>query len=186
MERGDVADQHGHRAPRAGSKAKKKEEKRRRKSGALTKKEKNHKAFGVHKAGRANREVQRNLDRAHRRHHVAIVDRTPQQPAPYVVAVVGPPGSGKSTLIKVRCRERAARVSPPPVIRGPTRHAQSLVKKYTKFSLVDARGPITVVSGKNRRLTFFECPTTATAMLVRSALPLAAALSPLTQHGRRT
>lgn len=49
---------------------------------------------------------------------------------------MGPPKTGKSTLIK------------------------SLVKKYTKHSLQEVTGPVTVVTGKNRRVTFFECPST--------------------------
>ena len=55
--------------------------------------------------------------------HVPQIDRTPVEPPPIVVAVVGPPGTGKSTLI--RC----------------------LVKKYTRQNLSEIRGPITVVSG---------------------------------------
>ena len=33
-----------------------------------------------------------------------------------------------------------------------------LIKHYTRQSLSEVRGPITVVSGKARRLTFVECP----------------------------
>jgi len=63
--------------------------------------------------------IQRNLDRAHKKEHTDAPDRrTPD--APIVVAVVGPRGVGKTTLIK------------------------SLVKKYTKQNLVDTTGPITV------------------------------------------
>jgi len=59
-----------------------------------------------------------------------------------VVVVMGPPGSGKSTLIS------------------------SLVKSYTRQSLgAGAAGPITVVTGKSRRVTFFECPNDLSAML---------------------
>ena len=29
---------------------------------------------------------------------------------------------------------------------------------FTKFNLADPAGPVTVVSGKKRRLTIFECP----------------------------
>ncbi|CAO3586418.1 unnamed protein product [Absidia cylindrospora] len=47
-------------------------------------------------------------------------------PPHVVVAVVGPPGSGKTTLIR------------------------SLVKRYTKHNLHEIKGPITVVSGKKR------------------------------------
>ena len=54
-------------------------------------------------------------------------------PPPVIVAIVGPPGVGKSTLIK------------------------SLVRRYTKQTLNDIRGPVTVISGKKRRLTLIEC-----------------------------
>ena len=33
-----------------------------------------------------------------------------------------------------------------------------LIKHYTKQSVGDITGPITVISGKKRRLTFLECP----------------------------
>jgi len=48
--------------------------------------------------------------------------------------VVGPKGCGKSTLIR------------------------SLVKYYTGQALSDVLGPVTVVCGKKKRVTFFECP----------------------------
>lgn len=47
---------------------------------------------------------------------------------------MGPAGVGKSTLIR------------------------SLVKMYTGQNLTTTSGPITVVAGKKRRITFFECP----------------------------
>jgi ribosome biogenesis protein BMS1 len=55
--------------------------------------------------------------------------------------VVGPSGVGKTTLVK------------------------SLVRRYTKQTLNDVRGPITVVSGKKRRLTFIECKNELNAMI---------------------
>ena len=33
-----------------------------------------------------------------------------------------------------------------------------LIKHYTNQSLSEVRGPITIVAGKQRRLTFVECP----------------------------
>jgi ribosome biogenesis protein BMS1 len=59
-------------------------------------------AFGVAKYGRAHREVQRNLDRSHRKEHVPISDRDLDLDPPVIVVVMGPAGVGKSTLIKVR------------------------------------------------------------------------------------
>lgn len=42
---------------------------------------------------------------------------------------------------------------------------KSLVRRYTKQSLTDIRGPVTVVSGKRRRLTFVECKSDLNAMI---------------------
>ena len=62
------------------------------------------------------------------------MDRTPEdQPPPSIIGIVGPPGVGKTTLIK------------------------SLIRRYTKQTLTEIRGPVTVVSGKRKRLTFIEC-----------------------------
>jgi ribosome biogenesis protein BMS1 len=63
-----------------------------------------------------------------------VVERAPEEPPPIVVLVHGPPGVGKSTLIKC------------------------LINHYTRQSISEVKGPITVVSGKSRRLTFIECP----------------------------
>jgi ribosome biogenesis protein BMS1 len=62
-------------------------------------------------------------------------------PPPILVAVAGPTGVGKSTLIR------------------------SLVKHYTKQNVAKIIGPITVVAGKKRRITFVEVPNELTAML---------------------
>ena len=42
---------------------------------------------------------------------------------------------------------------------------QSLVKSCTKYNLPHTKGPITIVSGKKRRITFFECPNDVNAMI---------------------
>lgn len=57
------------------------------------------------------------------------------------MAIVGPPGVGKSTLLK------------------------SLVRRFTKQTLSRAQGPITVISGKRRRLTFLECNNDLNSMI---------------------
>ena len=59
-------------------------------------------AFGVAKVGRAQKAIQRKLDLGHRRDHSEVNERRVAVPAPFVVVVMGPPGSGKTTLIKVR------------------------------------------------------------------------------------
>jgi ABC-type dipeptide/oligopeptide/nickel transport system ATPase component len=76
-----------------------------------------------------------------KKQHAVTVDRRPDVAPPVVVAVVGPPGCGKTTLIR------------------------SLVKRYTRQDLKEIRGTITVVTGKNRRLTFIECENDMNAML---------------------
>lgn len=76
--------------------------------------------------------------------HRPIADRTSTnfiEPPPLVVAIVGPPGSGKSTVIR------------------------SLVKRYTRQTLHEIKGPITIVTGKKRRLTFIECGNDMNSMI---------------------
>lgn len=70
-----------------------------------------------------------------------MADRMPEEAPPVIIAVVGPPGVGKTTLVK------------------------SLVKRYTKHTLSTIQGPITVVSGKRRRLTFLECDNSLASMI---------------------
>lgn len=147
MDAGDVRDNKTHRPKRAGAKADKRkaaeEGKRAAKAeerGHKAQKHKDHRAFGVAKFGRLHKTLQRNADRAHRAEHAPLVDRTPLVAPPVMVVVVGPPGSGKSTLIK------------------------SLVKHYTRQSLPEVRGPISLVTGKNRRVTLLECPNDLAAM----------------------
>eukprot|EP00948_MAST-09A_sp_MAST-9A-sp1_P000657 g657.t1 len=140
-----------HRSRRAGRKADKKKANARKKKGiVLSKHDRNNiKAFTVANRMSARRSLQRNLDREHKKEHVPLADRTRDgvssvhiDAPPCVVVVMGPPGVGKSTLIR------------------------SMVKSYTKRTLRgDPKGPITVVAGKRRRLTFFECPNNAAAML---------------------
>lgn len=76
-----------------------------------------------------------------KRLHVPLVDRIPDEPPPRLVAIVGPPGVGKTTLLK------------------------SLVKRYAKETLSEPQGPITVVTSKKQRLTFVECPNELEAMV---------------------
>lgn len=93
----------------------------------------NAKAFAVSAPKKLEKQARRTHDVNEKRYHVPMVDRTPDDdPPPVIIAVVGPPGTGKTTLIK------------------------SLVKKLTKSSLTEVKGPITMVSGKRRRLTFME------------------------------
>ena len=63
------------------------------------------------------------LDIQTKKRHLPVMDRAPLEPPPIVVVVVGPPRIGKSTLIS------------------------SLVKTYSRQTLTDVKGPVTVVSG---------------------------------------
>jgi ribosome biogenesis protein BMS1 len=39
------------------------------------------------------------------------------------------------------------------------------VKHFTRQNIADVKGPITVVAGKKRRLTFIECPPDLNSMI---------------------
>ncbi|KAG2065034.1 DUF663-domain-containing protein [Suillus decipiens] len=124
-----------HRPAQSGSKAEKKG-KGKQKTGF------NEKAFAPKSGRRADRQARRNVERDEARLHVPLVNRTPDdEPPPVIVAIVGPPGVGKTTLLK------------------------SLVRRYAKQTLSEAKGPITVVAGKKRRLTFIECNSDLNSMI---------------------
>ncbi len=69
------------------------------------------------------------------------VDRTPQEPPPIFVALVGPSQVGKSLLMR------------------------ALIKNYTKQKINNIKGPVTVVTSKNRRITFYECNNDINSMI---------------------
>lgn len=74
--------------------------------------------------------------------HVPLVNRTIEEEAPpVIVAIVGPEGVGKTTLVR------------------------SLIRRFSKHTLSDIRGPVTVISGKRRRLTFLECNNDINSMI---------------------
>mmetsp|Transcript_122197 Transcript_122197/g.225119 ORF Transcript_122197/g.225119 Transcript_122197/m.225119 type:complete len:1080 (-) Transcript_122197:67-3306(-) len=85
--------------------------------------------------------VQFTLDKQANKERAERVNKTPEVPPPFIVVVQGPPGVGKTTLVK------------------------SLVRHYAKQSLLNMRGPVTLVSGRQRRLTIIECPQEMSAML---------------------
>ncbi|KAJ8463321.1 hypothetical protein ONZ45_g17621 [Pleurotus djamor] len=125
-----------HRAAQSGAKAEKKKGKQKQTNGF------NEKAFAPKSGRRAERQGRRNVEKDQTRLHVPLVNRTPdEEPPPVIVAIVGPPGVGKTTLLK------------------------SLVRRYTKQTLSEAKGPITVVAGKKRRLTFIECNIDLNSMI---------------------
>ncbi|ORX71557.1 DUF663-domain-containing protein [Linderina pennispora] len=124
-----------HRVHKSGASAKKSLQKRKNAE------KNNPKAFTMQSAQKADRMARRRLELNEKKYHVPMADRTPTTPPPLVVAVVGPPQCGKTTLIK------------------------SLVRRYTKHTLSEIRGPVTVVSGKHQRLTFMECANDMNAMV---------------------
>jgi ribosome biogenesis protein BMS1 len=122
-----------HRAPKSGVKADKKKDHRKKKLG-LPNERHNPKAFSVSNIGRTQKNIQRNLDRSQQKEVVPLVNRAEELAPPTMVAVMGPAGVGKSTLIR------------------------SLVKLFTNQNMSDTKGPITCITGRKRRITFFECP----------------------------
>nr|POE61061.1 ribosome biogenesis protein bms1 [Quercus suber] len=102
----------------------------------------NPKAFAFAAPGRLAKQAARSHDVKEKRLHVPQVDRLPEDAPPLVVGVVGPPGVGKSTLIK------------------------SLVRRYTKQTITQPTGPITIVTSKKRRLTFIESPSESLAAAI--------------------
>ena len=102
----------------------------------------NPKAFAYAAPGRLQKQAARSHDVKEKRLHVPLVDRLPEEAPPLVVGVVGPPGVGKTTLIK------------------------SLIRRYTKQTLSHPVGPLTVVTSKRRRLTFIECPSDSLASMI--------------------
>ncbi|KAL2130437.1 hypothetical protein VTI74DRAFT_6383 [Chaetomium olivicolor] len=101
----------------------------------------NPKAFAFSNPGKLARQAARSHDIKEKRLHVPLVDRLPDEPPPRLVTIVGPPGVGKTTLLK------------------------SLIRRYAKETISDPVGPITVVTSKKQRLTFIECPNELEAMV---------------------
>lgn len=104
----------------------------------------NPKAFGGPSAtSRKSQQKLRSFEKKETVLHLPTEDKTLSHLAsepPLLVAVVGPPGVGKTTLIR------------------------SMVKFYSGRNVQKVRGPITVVAGKSRRVTFLECPNNLSAM----------------------
>lgn len=119
-EQGDTSAK-AHRKRQSGPKAERKKTKKHSPEDASA--QRNPKAFSFKSAVRASRQFRRKQDVETKRHHEPVVDRTPLEPPPYIIAVVGPPKVGKTTLIN------------------------SLLKNFTCQQLSDVKGPVTIVSG---------------------------------------
>ncbi|KAL7632419.1 UNVERIFIED_CONTAM: hypothetical protein RMT77_017273 [Armadillidium vulgare] len=136
----EVENKKTHRDRKAGRKADKKKAKNKHVQD-LTAQQRNPKAFAVQSVVKAQRKIARTEDIKIKKQHIPVVNRTPLEPAPILVAVVGGEQVGKSTLIR------------------------SLIKNYTKQKVSKIEGPITVVVGKKQRLTFLEVKNDINSMV---------------------
>ena len=152
-----------HRVSKSGVKARKKDEKNKKKRGLSTDRH-NPKAFSVANIVRTKRTLQRNLDRKQQKEVVPLVNRAEELPPPALVVVMGPPGCGKSTLIrslvKIFTNQNITDVQ------GRGLFSRFFFRRFLMFDslCIFTVGPITVVAGKKKRITFFECPHDLHAM----------------------
>lgn len=128
--------QKSHKKRLAGVKADKKKAKNK-----PTDKGKNVKAFAITKARSAEKRFRRKEDVLTKKHHIPLVDKTPEEPPPVLIAVVGPPKVGKSTLIN------------------------NLIKNFTRTNVTNINGPITIITSKKRRITLIECNNDINSMI---------------------
>ncbi|XP_045461240.1 ribosome biogenesis protein BMS1 homolog [Harmonia axyridis] len=137
----DCDSKKSHRDRRAGRKADKKKAKDKNVTQILTDKQRNPKAFGFNSAIKAERQFRRKQDVDTKKQHIPLVDRTPIEPPPIIISVVGPPKVGKTTLIK------------------------NLIKLWTKTPMTNIKGPVSIVIGKKRRVTLIECNNDINCMI---------------------
>lgn len=135
-----------HKNKTVGNKAAKKDTLRKKRAGIDLEPNRgsNVKAFqGVSAGSHKAQKFFRSIEKKETALHMPTLDKTLRHivaEPPLLVAVVGPPGVGKTTLIR------------------------SMVKFYSNRNLTSVRGPITVIAGRSRRITFMECPNTLSAM----------------------
>ena len=125
----------------AGVSADKKKNKTKQNTENVSARERNPKAFAIQSVVRAERRFRRTEDLTAKRQHIPLVDKTPDEPPPVLIAVVGPPKVGKSTLIK------------------------NLIKSFTRTNVTNINGPITIVTSKKRRITLIECNNDISSMI---------------------
>eukprot|EP01155_Anaeramoeba_flamelloides_P046308 Anaeramoba_flamelloidesc39621_g1_i1.p2 GENE.c39621_g1_i1~~c39621_g1_i1.p2 ORF type:complete len:176 (-),score=20.46 c39621_g1_i1:247-750(-) len=113
-----------HQKHRTGGKVKKKQLKDLKKAG-IAEGHINPKAFSVRSIQKLRRRLQYRSEREEKKLRRPLRDRHPEN-IPRIVAVVGPPKSGKSTLIR------------------------SLVKQYSKRNITKISGPITLSISKKK------------------------------------
>lgn len=135
-----------HKNKTVGNKAAKKDALRKKRAGIDLEPNRgsNVKAFqGISAGSHKAQKMFRSIEKKETALHVPTMDKTLRHivaEPPLLVAVVGPPGVGKTTLIR------------------------SMVKLYSNRNLTSVRGPITVIAGRSRRITFMECPNTLSSM----------------------
>uniref|UniRef100_A0A182IKC9 Uncharacterized protein n=1 Tax=Anopheles atroparvus TaxID=41427 RepID=A0A182IKC9_ANOAO len=125
-----------HKKKHSGVKADKKKAKNK-----PTDRTKNPKAFAITKAHSAEKRFRRKEDLITKKQHIPLVDKTPEEPPPVLIAVVGPPKVGKTTLI------------------------MNMIKNFTKTNVTNINGPITIVTSKKRRITLIECNNDINSMI---------------------
>lgn len=121
--------------------ADKKKAKTKQKDETLTARQRNPKAFAIQSVVRAERNFRRGEDLTAKKQHIPIVDKTSTDIPPIVIAVVGPPKVGKTTLIN------------------------NLIRSFTRTNVTNIQGPITIVTSKKRRITLIECKNDINAMI---------------------
>ncbi|KAG5892002.1 hypothetical protein JTB14_007750 [Gonioctena quinquepunctata] len=139
-----ISNKKSHRIRHSGRKSEKKKSKKNDGNPVLEElsdKQRNPKAFAFNSAIGAERRFRRKQDLNTKKQHIPLVDRTPIEPPPIIIAVVGPPKVGKTTLIN------------------------NLIKLFTRLPLSDIKGPVTIVTGKKRRITFIECNNDVSSMI---------------------
>lgn len=132
---------HFHTFTSVGVSADKKKAKLKPKEGTLTARQRNPKAFAIQSVVRAERNFRRKEDITAKKQHIPIVDKASNEPPPILIAVVGPPKVGKTTLIN------------------------NLIKSFTRTNVTNIQGPITIVTSKKRRITLIECNNDINSMI---------------------
>lgn len=141
MADGDPSDKRkAHHTSHSGRKAGKKKGKKQ-KDEISDPRKRNPKAFAIQSVAKAERRFRRTMDIQAKKLHVPEVSRIPVKPSPAIVAVIGPPKVGKTTLM------------------------QCIIKNLTKQNMSTIKGPVTLVSGKKKRLTLIECDNDMNKMI---------------------
>ncbi|XP_031620330.1 ribosome biogenesis protein BMS1 homolog isoform X2 [Contarinia nasturtii] len=130
-----------HRKKQSGVSAEKKKAKTKQKDETLTARQRNPKAFAIQSVVRAERNFRRGEDLTAKKQHIPLVDKSSNDVPPILIAVVGPPKVGKSTLIN------------------------NLIRSFTRTNVTNIEGPITIVTSKKRRITLIECKNDINAMI---------------------